>query len=197
MTVFVPHVDGVLFRSCLTLTLDPPSSRPALVARGLTLYLPSSRPALVARAENMMVVAGEHFLGSTEGTEQYFKPRRLVPHPSYDQLTKHADIMLIKVQERRGERRGLVLIHQHPAAPYSRWPDPSQTSRLLVVGGLPPGAKTISEVLLSLSSQQFSNMKKTVFYTFTHPTITSCSCSLRTPDKLYILLEMNKDPKCV
>ncbi|XP_063049469.1 trypsin-like [Engraulis encrasicolus] len=45
----------------------------------------------------MLVVAGEHFLGSMEGTEQYFKPQRLIPHPAYSQNTKHADIMLIKL----------------------------------------------------------------------------------------------------
>ncbi|XP_076124702.1 trypsin-3-like [Alosa pseudoharengus] len=47
--------------------------------------------------ENMLVVAGEHFLDLTDGTEQYFKPQRLIPHPSYDQFTKNADIMLIKL----------------------------------------------------------------------------------------------------
>uniref|UniRef100_A0AAY4D9U7 trypsin n=1 Tax=Denticeps clupeoides TaxID=299321 RepID=A0AAY4D9U7_9TELE len=49
-------------------------------------------------AENIMIVAGDRSLGRFEGTEQYFKPQRLIPHPSYNQDTRNADIMLIRLR---------------------------------------------------------------------------------------------------
>lgn len=51
------------------------------------------------RAEHMMIVAGDYVLNTFEGTEQYAKPHRLVPHPLYNRSTNNADIMLIKVQQ--------------------------------------------------------------------------------------------------
>lgn len=53
------------------------------------------------RSENMMIVAGDYIVNTFEGTEQYAKPYRLVPHPLYNRSTNNADIMLIKVPQRQ------------------------------------------------------------------------------------------------
>lgn len=47
----------------------------------------------------MMIVAGDYSLSMFEGTEQYSKPHRIIPHPLYNKTTNNADIMLIKVQD--------------------------------------------------------------------------------------------------
>ncbi|CAM4575466.1 trypsin-3-like isoform X2 [Caretta caretta] len=44
----------------------------------------------------MMIVAGEYSLSTFEGTEQIFRPSRMVVHPDYSSTSKNADIMLIK-----------------------------------------------------------------------------------------------------
>ncbi|XP_053864842.1 trypsin-3-like isoform X2 [Malaclemys terrapin pileata] len=44
----------------------------------------------------MMIVAGEYSLSTFEGTEQIFRPSRMVVHPDYSSASKNADIMLIK-----------------------------------------------------------------------------------------------------
>ncbi|XP_030393400.1 trypsin-like [Gopherus evgoodei] len=44
----------------------------------------------------MMIVAGEYSLSTFEGTEQIFRPSRMVVHPNYSSTSKNADIMLIK-----------------------------------------------------------------------------------------------------
>uniref|UniRef100_A0A8C9WFX7 trypsin n=1 Tax=Scleropages formosus TaxID=113540 RepID=A0A8C9WFX7_SCLFO len=49
-------------------------------------------------SEQMTIVAGDHSLNIYEGTEQYSKPQRLIPHPQYDKSTNDADIMLIKLK---------------------------------------------------------------------------------------------------
>ncbi|CAB1353291.1 unnamed protein product [Coregonus sp. 'balchen'] len=53
-------------------------------------------PALLT--EQMMIVAGDYSLSTFEGTEQYSKPHRLIPHPLYNKTTNNADIMLIKLR---------------------------------------------------------------------------------------------------
>ncbi|XP_013910539.1 PREDICTED: trypsin I-P1-like [Thamnophis sirtalis] len=45
----------------------------------------------------MLIVAGEYSLSTVEGTEQVFRPARLVVHPEYSASSKNADIMLIKL----------------------------------------------------------------------------------------------------
>ncbi|KAA0706669.1 Trypsin [Triplophysa tibetana] len=49
-------------------------------------------------AANMRIVAGDHSVGSYEGTEQFRRPHLLIPHPQYNRDTNNADIMLIKLQ---------------------------------------------------------------------------------------------------
>ncbi|KAL8198575.1 UNVERIFIED_CONTAM: hypothetical protein K2H54_016665 [Gekko kuhli] len=44
----------------------------------------------------MLIVAGEYSLSTFEGTEQVFRPARMVVHPDYSTVTKNADLMLIK-----------------------------------------------------------------------------------------------------
>ncbi|XP_058016939.1 trypsin-3-like isoform X2 [Ahaetulla prasina] len=48
------------------------------------------------RMNQMLIVAGEYSLSTFEGTEQIFRPARLVVHPDYSASSKNADIMLIK-----------------------------------------------------------------------------------------------------
>ncbi|KAM3872117.1 trypsin [Diretmus argenteus] len=48
--------------------------------------------------DRMMIVAGDHSLSSYEGTEQFFIPHRLIPHPQYNSVTNNNDIMLIKLR---------------------------------------------------------------------------------------------------
>ncbi|XP_075462178.1 trypsin-3-like isoform X2 [Ascaphus truei] len=45
----------------------------------------------------MLIVAGEYSLATFEGTEQIFRPVRLVAHPDYSSASRTADIMLIKL----------------------------------------------------------------------------------------------------
>lgn len=47
----------------------------------------------------MLIVAGEYSLSTFEGTEQVFRPARMVVHPDYSATSKNADIMLIKVTD--------------------------------------------------------------------------------------------------
>ncbi|XP_055774035.1 trypsin-3-like isoform X1 [Salvelinus fontinalis] len=48
--------------------------------------------------DQMMIVAGDYSLSMFEGTEQYSKPHRIIPHPLYNKTTNNADIMLIKLR---------------------------------------------------------------------------------------------------
>ncbi|XP_048417060.1 trypsin [Stegostoma tigrinum] len=48
-------------------------------------------------AEPMQIVAGEHSLTRYEGTEQLFRPSKIIPHPQYDSKRKDSDVMLIKL----------------------------------------------------------------------------------------------------
>ncbi|KAE8594646.1 hypothetical protein XENTR_v10019732 [Xenopus tropicalis] len=45
----------------------------------------------------MFIVAGEYSLSIFEGTEQIFRPVRMVQHPDYSSTSKNADIMMIKL----------------------------------------------------------------------------------------------------
>ncbi|XP_030041930.1 trypsin-3 [Microcaecilia unicolor] len=45
----------------------------------------------------MIIVAGEHSLSMFEGTEQLFRPIKMVTHPDYSSVSRNADIMLIKL----------------------------------------------------------------------------------------------------
>ncbi|XP_029140761.1 trypsin-3-like [Protobothrops mucrosquamatus] len=47
--------------------------------------------------DQMLIVAGEYSLSIFEGTEQIFRPARMVLHPDYSASSKNADIMLIKL----------------------------------------------------------------------------------------------------
>ncbi|XP_039223261.1 trypsin-3-like isoform X2 [Crotalus tigris] len=47
--------------------------------------------------DQMLIVAGEYSLSTFEGTEQIFRPARMVLHPDYSTSSKNADIMLIKL----------------------------------------------------------------------------------------------------
>ncbi|KAG9339264.1 hypothetical protein JZ751_023964, partial [Albula glossodonta] len=47
-------------------------------------------------SDNMIIVAGDYSLSMYEGTEQFFRPHLLIPHPEYNKDTNNADIMLIK-----------------------------------------------------------------------------------------------------
>ncbi|XP_036389068.1 trypsin [Megalops cyprinoides] len=49
-------------------------------------------------SDQMMIVAGDYSLGMYEGTEQFFIPHLLIPHPQYNSSTNNADIMLIKLK---------------------------------------------------------------------------------------------------
>ncbi|XP_036806718.1 trypsin-like isoform X2 [Oncorhynchus mykiss] len=49
-------------------------------------------------SDQMMIVAGDYSLSMFEGTEQYSKPHRIIPHPLYNKTTNNADIMLIKLR---------------------------------------------------------------------------------------------------
>ncbi|XP_042335515.1 trypsin-3-like isoform X2 [Sceloporus undulatus] len=49
------------------------------------------------RIRQMLIVAGEYSLSTFEGTEQVFRPTRMVVHPDYSPTSKNADIMLIKL----------------------------------------------------------------------------------------------------
>lgn len=51
------------------------------------------------RVEHMMIIAGDYSLSMYEGTEQFYRPYLLIPHPDYNQDTHNADIMLIKVRD--------------------------------------------------------------------------------------------------
>uniref|UniRef100_A0AAY4CEW9 trypsin n=1 Tax=Denticeps clupeoides TaxID=299321 RepID=A0AAY4CEW9_9TELE len=53
---------------------------------------------LTAAADYMLIIAGDYSLSMYEGTEQFYRPHFLVPHPDYDEATKNADIMLIKLK---------------------------------------------------------------------------------------------------
>ncbi|KAM3621365.1 uncharacterized protein V6R79_010260 [Siganus canaliculatus] len=65
-------------------------------------------------AEHMMIVAGDYIVNTFEGTEQYAKPHRLIPHPLYNRSTNNADIMLIKL-------RGPMVLNKYVAlAPLPR-----------------------------------------------------------------------------
>lgn len=68
---------------------------------------------LCFRAEQMMIVAGDYKVNIFEGTEQYAKPRILVIHPLYNRSTNNADIMLIKVPQKRCSKvtGGLLKFH--------------------------------------------------------------------------------------
>ncbi|KAJ8369783.1 hypothetical protein SKAU_G00098110 [Synaphobranchus kaupii] len=48
--------------------------------------------------DQMMIVAGDYSLAMYEGTEQFFKPHLVIPHPQYNKDTNNADIMLIKLK---------------------------------------------------------------------------------------------------
>ncbi|KAM8927325.1 trypsin-3-like [Pelodytes ibericus] len=50
--------------------------------------------------KQMLIVAGEYSLSTFEGTEQVFRPVRLVSHPDYSSSSKNADIMLVKLNRR-------------------------------------------------------------------------------------------------
>ncbi|KAM6977514.1 trypsin [Aplochiton taeniatus] len=50
------------------------------------------------KAENMRIVAGDFSLSVYEGTEQFFYPQMVVPHPQYNSTSNNADIMLIKLK---------------------------------------------------------------------------------------------------
>lgn len=47
--------------------------------------------------KQMLVVAGEYSLSTFEGTEQIFRPVKMIAHPEYSSSSKNADIMLIKL----------------------------------------------------------------------------------------------------
>ncbi|XP_025019094.1 trypsin-3-like [Python bivittatus] len=65
----------------------------ALVSRSWVLTAAHCKTGL----NQMLVVAGEYSLSTFEGTEQIFRPARMVVHPHYSAPSKNADIMLIKV----------------------------------------------------------------------------------------------------
>ncbi|XP_029911755.1 trypsin [Myripristis murdjan] len=46
----------------------------------------------------MVIVAGDFSLSRYEGTEQFFIPHLLIPHPQYNSITNNNDIMLIKLR---------------------------------------------------------------------------------------------------
>ncbi|XP_042335516.1 trypsin-3-like isoform X3 [Sceloporus undulatus] len=50
-----------------------------------------------SQIRQMLIVAGEYSLSTFEGTEQVFRPTRMVVHPDYSPTSKNADIMLIKL----------------------------------------------------------------------------------------------------
>ncbi|XP_026576694.1 trypsin-3-like [Pseudonaja textilis] len=65
----------------------------ALVSRSWVLTAAHCK----ARMNQVLIVAGEHSLSTFEGTEQIFRPARMVVHPDYSASSKNADIMLIKL----------------------------------------------------------------------------------------------------
>ncbi|XP_029434621.1 trypsin-3-like isoform X2 [Rhinatrema bivittatum] len=65
----------------------------SLVSRNWVLTAAHCRTEL----KEMLIVAGEHSLSTFEGTEQIFRPTKMVTHPDYSSVSKNADIMLIKL----------------------------------------------------------------------------------------------------
>ncbi|XP_072101488.1 trypsin [Mobula birostris] len=51
----------------------------------------------VGGTESVQIIAGEHSITRYEGTEQTFRPSKMIPHPRYDPESKDSDIMLIKL----------------------------------------------------------------------------------------------------
>lgn len=77
------------------------------------------------RSENMMIVAGDYIVNTFEGTEQYAKPYRLVPHPLYNRSTNNADIMLIKVPQRQCCDSDIEQVYtwKNTFPPHTQWSD--------------------------------------------------------------------------
>ncbi|XP_066493519.1 trypsin-3-like [Tiliqua scincoides] len=65
----------------------------ALVSRSWVLTAAHCKTGI----NQMLIVAGEYSLSTFEGTEQVFRPARMVVHPDYSVTSKNADIMLIKL----------------------------------------------------------------------------------------------------
>ncbi|XP_063001506.1 trypsin-3-like [Elgaria multicarinata webbii] len=65
----------------------------ALVSRSWVLTAAHCKTGI----NQMLIVAGEYSLSTFEGTEQVFRPARMVVHPNYSATSKNADIMLIKL----------------------------------------------------------------------------------------------------
>ncbi|XP_061457889.1 trypsin-3-like [Rhineura floridana] len=65
----------------------------ALVSRSWVLTAAHCKTGI----HQMLIVAGEYSLSAFEGTEQIFRPARMVVHPDYSAASKNADIMLIKL----------------------------------------------------------------------------------------------------
>ncbi|XP_034280154.1 uncharacterized protein LOC117669652 isoform X2 [Pantherophis guttatus] len=65
----------------------------ALVSRSWVLTAAHCKTGM----NQMLIVAGEYSLSTFEGTEQIFRPARMVVHPDYSASSKNADIMLIKL----------------------------------------------------------------------------------------------------
>ncbi|XP_063063761.1 trypsin-3 [Engraulis encrasicolus] len=49
-------------------------------------------------AEYMYIIAGDYSLSMYEGTEQFYRPHIVIPHPDYNKSTHNNDIMLIKLR---------------------------------------------------------------------------------------------------
>ncbi|KAJ3585969.1 hypothetical protein NHX12_012372 [Muraenolepis orangiensis] len=50
------------------------------------------------QVDHMLIVVGDYSLVMYEGTEQFFIPHLLIPHPNYNSQTNDNDIMLIKLK---------------------------------------------------------------------------------------------------
>uniref|UniRef100_A0ABM5EL58 Trypsin-3-like n=1 Tax=Pogona vitticeps TaxID=103695 RepID=A0ABM5EL58_9SAUR len=66
----------------------------ALISRSWVLTAAHCR----AGNSQMLIVAGEYSLSAFEGTEQVFRPARMVVHPDYNPTSKNADLMLVKLR---------------------------------------------------------------------------------------------------
>uniref|UniRef100_A0AAY4CDM9 trypsin n=1 Tax=Denticeps clupeoides TaxID=299321 RepID=A0AAY4CDM9_9TELE len=97
-------------------------------------------------ADYMLIIAGDYSLSMYEGTEQFYRPHFLVPHPDYDEATKNADIMLIKVGRTPSTRPHLSVKREGSVCRVSGWGSTSPSG-----GQLPSTLRTARLPIVSVA----------------------------------------------